>query len=332
MRPKITPVDVNTVVAGERAASAARPFRVGGFVRYAPVVFVLLWSTGFIAARYATRDSAPLTFLAVRLGAAALLLAIIAVVLRVPRPSIAATRWLVVSGIGMHAIYLGGVFIAINLGMPSGVGAVIAGMHPVVTALVGRSLLDERLARVQWLGIGLGLAGVVIVVVEKVVAHSGGVGVDALLASSLSVLGMSGGTLVQRRHGASVPLLWGTVAQYAGSTVVLLVAVVGFEGFRISFTASTVFALVWSTVVLSLGAVLIMLWLLKHQAAAKVSSLFFLTPALSALEGAVLFGEHLGVLAFVGFAVALAGVALVTRAGVAPQGSTIAKPLSNTSR
>jgi hypothetical protein len=125
---------------------------------------------------------------------------------------------------------------------------------------------------------------------------------------------MSGGTLVQRRHGASVPLLWGTVAQYAASTVVLAVAGVVFEDFRISFTASTVFALVWSTLVLSIGAVLIMLWLLQHQAAAKVSSLFFLTPALSALEGAILFHEHLGVLAFVGFGVAVTGVALVTRA------------------
>jgi len=278
------------------------------------VVFVLLWSTGFIAAHYATRDAAPLTFLAVRLGAAGALLAIIATVLRVPRPRLAEARWLMVSGIGMHAIYLGGVFIAIHLGMPSGVGAVIAGLHPVVTAFLGRSLLDERLARVQWLGIFLGLAGVIVVVLEKVFAHSSGVAAGALLASSLSVLGMSGGTLVQRRHGASVPLLWGTVAQYAASTVVLAVAGVVFEDFRISFTASTVFALVWSTLVLSIGAVLIMLWLLQHQAAAKVSSLFFLTPALSALEGAILFHEHLGVLAFVGFGVAVTGVALVTRA------------------
>jgi drug/metabolite transporter (DMT)-like permease len=117
---------------------------------------VLLWSTGFIVARYATRDAGPLTFLAVRMVIAASLLALVAVGTRSPRPSAVQTRWLVVSGLGMHAVYLGGVFIAIDLGMPSGVGALIAGLHPVVTALAARRVLHEQLVRLQWIGVGLG--------------------------------------------------------------------------------------------------------------------------------------------------------------------------------
>jgi drug/metabolite transporter (DMT)-like permease len=126
----------------------------------------------------------------------------------------------------------------------------------------------------------------------------------------LSVLGMSAGTLVQRRHGGSTPLLWGTAAQYLASSVVLAVAATVHDGEGFTPTARSLFALAWALVVLSIAAVLIMLWLLQRQAAARVSSLFFLTPALSAIEGAVLFGERLGPLAFAGLLVALTGVAL----------------------
>jgi drug/metabolite transporter (DMT)-like permease len=276
---------------------------------------VLLWSTGFIVARYATRDAGPLTFLAVRMVIAASLLALVATGTRSPRPSAVQTRWLVVSGLGMHAIYLGGVFIAIDLGMPSGVGALIAGLHPVVTALAARRVLHEQLVRLQWIGVGLGFLGVVAVVIDRLLAHSTGLTGWALLGSGLSVLGMSGGTLVQRRYAAQAPLLWGTVVQYSASAVVLGIGAVVFERIDIRFTAQTWFALAWAVVVLSIAAVLIMLWLLQRQAAAKVSSLFFLTPALSALEGALLFGERLGPLAVVGLVVGLMGVALVTRPG-----------------
>jgi drug/metabolite transporter (DMT)-like permease len=276
---------------------------------------VVLWSTGFIVARYATRDAGPLTFLAVRMVVAASLLALVAVGTRSPRPSAVQTRWLVVSGLGMHAVYLGGVFIAIDLGMPSGVGALIAGLHPVVTALAARRVLHEQLVRLQWIGVGLGFLGVVAVVVDRLLAHSTGLTGWALLGSGLSVLGMSGGTLVQRRYAAQAPLLWGTVVQYSASAVVLGIGAVVFERIDIRFTAQTWFALAWAVLVLSIAAVLIMLWLLQRQAAAKVSSLFFLTPALSALEGTLLFGERLGPLAVLGLAVGLVGVALVTRPG-----------------
>lgn len=258
----------------------------------------------------------------VRLGVAAVVLVVVARATDAPRPSRTELGWSAVSGVLLHAVYLGGLFVAIDHGLPTGIGALIAGLHPVITSLAAGPVLGERLRRVQWIGVGLGLAGVAAVVVDRLSAHATGITLAAVSWSVLSMLSMSAGTIVQRRRGGRTPLLWGTATHYVAATLVLVVPSVAVEHVRIEFTASTVFALLWATVILSIAAVLIMLWLLQREAAAKVSSLFFLTPALSTVEGAILFGERLGALAFVGLAVSLSGVALVTRQGSTPQGST----------
>lgn len=288
--------------------------RAGYAAAAAPAVFVFLWSTGFVVARYATDDAGPLTFLTVRVLIAGGVLALIAAVSGAPRPTRRGAAWSAVAGLGLQAAYLGGVFLAIDAGLPSGVSALIGALHPVVTAAVAGPLLGEHLRRIQWLGVGLGLAGVVAVVVDRLRDGTADVRAGAVIAVSVATLGMSVGTLVHRRRAADVPLLWGTVAQFASSAVVLGVGAVVVEGIEITFTTSTVWSLVWSVGVLSIAAVLTMMWLLGRRAAAKVSSLFFLFPALSAIEGAILFGERLGVLAVGGFALALLGVALTTRA------------------
>lgn len=293
------------MLAGETRASRV--------ARAAPVVFVFLWSTGFVVARYATDDAGPLTFLAVRLLIVAVILAGVSRLMSSARPTPAEAGWLSLTGVLMHAVYLGGVFIAVDHGLPSGVGALIAGLHPVVTSLLAGPVLGERLRRVQWVGVALGFAGVVAVVTDRLLAKSIGVSAGPLLASSLSTLGMSAGTLLQRQRCTNAPLLWGSTVQYAAAAGVLWVAAISVEGVEISFTASTWFALAWSVLVLSIAAVLILMWLLQRQAASTVSSLFFLTPALSTVEGAILFDERFGALAFVGLGAALAGVALVTR-------------------
>ena len=276
-------------------------------------MFVLLWSTGFIVARYGTRDAGPLTFLSLRLFVAAVVLLVVAQATAAPTIGRRAVGWAAVSGLGMHAVYLGGVFLAISWGMPSGVGALIAGLHPVITTVTARVLLRERLAPWQWVGVGLGFIGVIVVVVDHMRGSTADISAGALVAAGVSVLGMVGGTLVQRRHGANMPLLRGTVVQYLASAVVLTLGAAVHEGIRFQVTTRSMFALAWAIVVLSIAAVLIMLWLLQRRAAALVSSLFFLTPALSTIEGAILFGERIGVLAGVGLAVALLGVRLVTR-------------------
>lgn len=286
---------------------------MAGVQRAAPWLFVVLWSTGFIVARYATNDAGPLTFLAIRTWIATIILVVVARAIRAPRMSRDALVPAALAGLGMHAVYLGGVFIAIDMGLPSGLGALIAGLHPVVTSIFGRVVLRERLLPLQWLGVALGFAGVIAVVIDKMGDASASVPTGALVAMACAVLGMSGGTLVQRASGKEMPLLSGTATQYVAAGVAFTIVAIPREGFAFTVTTQFVLALAWATLVLSLAAVLIMMKLLTTHSAAGVSSLFFLTPALSTVEGAFLFGERVGLFSLVGLGVAGAGVWLTMR-------------------
>ena len=291
--------------------------------RVAPAIFVALWSTGFVVARYATTDAGPLTFLCVRMFIAAGLLWLIATGLRAPRMARSDWSAATIVGIFMHAIYLGGVFVAIDLGLPSGLSALIAGLHPVATSVAARVFLREQLSRKQIVGVFLGLVGVCAVVIEKLDATDSGVTTGAMIAMMVSILGLTVGTLVQRAFGKEMPLLRGTATQYLASGVVLAVASGFSESWRFEITSNTVFSMLWAVFVLSLGAVLLMMTLLARHTAAKVSSLFFLTPALSTIEGAILFDERLGALALVGLVIAIFGVRLTMQTAAAtPDTST----------
>ena len=276
-----------------------------------------------MVARYATTDAGPLTFLGVRMFIAAGLLWLIATAMRAP--SMTRSDWsaATIVGIFMHAIYLGGVFVAIDNGLPSGLSALIAGLHPVATSVAARVFLREQLSRKQIVGVFLGLVGVCAVVIEKLDAADGGVTTAAMIAMVVSIFGLTIGTLVQRAFGKEMPLLRGTATQYLASGVVLAVASGFSESWRFEITRYTVFSMLWAVVVLSLGAVLLMMTLLARHTAAKVSSLFFLTPALSTIEGAILFDERLGVLAVVGLVIAIFGVRMTMQTTAAtPDAST----------
>ncbi|MGA0863157.1 MAG: DMT family transporter [Ilumatobacteraceae bacterium] len=283
--------------------------------RFAPAFFVVLWSTGFLVARYATEDAGPFTFLAIRTAVAGALLWGVARAVgeaRVARGDLA-TQSLV--GVGMHAMYLGGVFAAINFGLPAGLSALIAGLHPVGTAVLSRWVLAEHLSVRQWVGTVLGMIGVAAVVIDRGVAGAGVSG-RALAAMAVAVAGMVGGTIIQRRRAGDVPLLGGTAVQYAATTAILAVPAVAVERWEFTLTQRSLLSFAWAIGVLSVAAVLTMLWLLKRREATSVSSLFFLTPALSALGAAVLFGERLGWSSAAGLVVALVGVRLVTAPAV----------------
>lgn len=282
--------------------------------KYAPALFVLLWSTGFIVARYGTNDAGPFTFLAIRLLLASGALWVIAALTKAPKLERIHIAPTVAVGICMHALYLGGVFFAVSQGLPSGVSALIAGLHPVLTSFVGNWLLQEKLKPLQWCGIALGVVGVVAVLIDRRNAHSSGITALAITAMFVSIIGMASGTVLQRAKGRAMPLLRGTSLQYVAASAVMFVLAITNEHWRFQSTARVWFSLAWAVVVLSIAAVLIMMVLLSKHAAARVSSLFFLTPALSTIEGAVLFRERLGALAVLGLAIALCGVWLTTRA------------------
>ena len=276
-----------------------------------------------MVARYATKDAGPLTFVCVRMFIAAGLLWLIATAMRAPRMTRSDWSAATIVGIFMHAIYLGGVFVAIDLGLPSGLSALIAGLHPVATSVAARVFLREQLSRKQIVGVFLGLVGVCAVVIEKLDATDSGVTTGAMIAMMVSIFGLTVGTLVQRAFGKEMPLLRGTATQYLASGVVLAVASGFSESWRFEITSNTVFSMLWAVFVLSLGAVLLMMTLLARHTAAKVSSLFFLTPALSTIEGAILFDERLGALALVGLVIAIFGVRLTMQTAAAtPDAST----------
>jgi drug/metabolite transporter (DMT)-like permease len=280
----------------------------------APALFVLLWSTGFVGAKYGLPYAEPFTFVGVRMAIAAASLALLAVVLRsagmVSRVQYGRAA---VVGIFLHAGYLGGIFYAISLGIPAGISAVVVSLQPVLTAVLAARVLGERPAARQWLGLLLGVAGVVLVVGPGIAAAGS--------AEPLSTAGLAGclialasgtlGTVYQKRHGDGIPLVWGTAVQYTAAAALLLAVAAAVEDMSIRWTGEFIVALVWLVVVLSLGAVLLLLLLLRRGTAAGVSSLYYLVPPAVAVEAFLLFGERVGALSLLGIVVTTLGVALV---------------------
>ncbi len=288
-------------------------------LRYAgPGVFVLLWSTGFVGAKYGLPYADPFPFLALRLVLAAGLLALLSAVTRSPLPrGPVQYRSAAVVGVLLHAGYLGGVFSGIALGVPAGVAAVITSLQPVLTAVLAVRVLDEPLLPRQLAGLVLGVGGVALVLAPGL-AGSGSLPVTGVAGCVLALVSGTAATLYQKRHGGAVPLLSGTAVQYAAAAAVLLLAAAVTGQSRIDVTGEFLLALGWLVVVLSLGAVLLLLVLLRRGTAASVSSLLYLVPPATALEALLLFDERLAAVSVAGIAVAATGVALVVRRSAAP--------------
>lgn len=279
--------------------------------RLAPGIFVFLWSTGFVGARLGLPDATPFAFLTLRLAIASCLLWLLAAVTRSPRPATARqTRDAAVVGVLLHAGYLGGVFFAISRGVPAGISAVIVSLQPVLVAVLAVRLLGERLIARQWAGLALGLAGVALVVLP---GAGGSLPAAGVAGCAVALLAGTVGTLYQKTHGEGIPLLSGTGVQYAAATTVLLALMLTVEDPSITWTVEFTIALVHLVLALSLGAVLLLLVLLRRGTASSVSSLFYLVPPATALEAYLLFDERLSGVSLAGVAVAVTGVALVLR-------------------
>lgn len=283
------------------------------FVRGMPVLFVLLWSTGFIGAKFGLPYAEPFTFLFVRFLLAIGLLAPLAVAARHswPRGWRPAAHQ-AVTGTLVHALYLGGVFWAIGQGLAAGVAALIVGLQPLLTAVAVGPLLGERVTARQWAGLGLGLTGVGMVVGEKLGATGlGALEPVALSGAFVALVAITAGTLYQKKFGGGIDLRVATIYQYVAAAVVMGAASLAFETGDIQWTGEFIFALGWLTLVLSLGAISLLMALIRMGEAARTASLFYLVPPVTAVTAWLLFGETLGPLALAGMAVAVAGVALV---------------------
>lgn len=280
----------------------------------APVVFVLLWSTGFVGARYGLPYAPPFTLLAVRMVIAAAALAVMATVVRSTWPRRTdAYRQSAVIGVLLHAGYLGGVFYAISVGLPVSVTALVVCLQPVVVAILAGPTLNERLITRQWLGIALGLVGALLVITPGLLNQGspGAYPPAAVIAVLIALCSAAAATLLQKRHGAGIAMLPGTAVQYTAAAVVLGALALATEDTTIDWTPAFIGAMAWLIVALSIGAVLIMFWLLRVGTATGVSSLYYLVPPVTLFEAYLLFGERLSPLALAGFGLATIGVALV---------------------
>jgi len=298
-------------VDGQESGVAESYLRRLKTARLAPYLFVFLWSTGFVGAKYGLPYADPFIFLSLRIFIAAVILIIIARILKFPvvlrRDEIAKSS---IIGLFLHAFYLGGVFFAISKGVSAGVAAVITSLQPVFVSLLAVKILGERLRRSQFIGLILGLIGVVLVLGPTFDSSVSKVGIAAVF---VALLGSTTATLMQKKFGAGIPMLSGTAYQYLAAGAVLAVAAVTTGGTHIDFTPKFVTSMVWLIIALSVGAVLLLLWLLNTGSAASVSSLFYLVPPATALEAYALFGEKVNSQGFLGIGITALGVWLVIR-------------------
>jgi drug/metabolite transporter (DMT)-like permease len=273
-----------------------------------PTLFVVLWSTGFIAAKYGLPFAPPFKFLLLRFACVGVLMTVVTLVTRAPWPATARqVAHVAIAALLVHACYLGGVFIAIAHGMPAGTSSMLVGLQPLLTVLIARAWLGERVVPRQWTGLLLGLAGVYFVVRHKV-DFSGDLA--GLLPITVALVAISIGTLYQKRFCSNVDLRSGAVIQFAACVLVYLPLVAFADERAVEWTPQFIFALGWSVVVLSVGAISLLYWLLRHGGAAEVARLFYLVPPVTAAMAFVLFGEKLDALALAGMALIAVGVAL----------------------
>ena len=278
-------------------------------IRAAPLTFVFLWSTGFIAAKYGLPYAEPFSFLAVRMALVVLILAAIVLISRPPLPTRKEALHSLVAGFFVHTLYLGGVFVSISQGVPAGISALIPGLQPVLMSTIASRWLGERVAPLQWAGLALGVFGVLLVLNDRNITIAGTT--TGWIATFVSLIGITLGTMYQKRHCGGIDWRPGNLVQYAGATFVFAIGAWLFETRVIDWTGHFVFALSWSVIVLSVLTVALMYWLIRRIPAAQVASLFYLVPASTAAIAWLIFDERLNALAIAGMAICALAVFLV---------------------
>lgn len=289
--------------------------------RLAPALFVFLWSTGWIVAKYAAKHADPLTFLVARhaLAACAFLTVCLIVGAKWPK-SRAQLGHAILSGIFLHGFYLAGVWYAIGQGVPAGLSGIIAGLQPLLTAMVAPLFLGERLKPLQKVGLALGFAGILIAISPQLLdvfeRGLGGLGFPVII-NLIAMSSVTYGTLHQKRHLQEGDLLSIATLQFVGALIVTIPLALMLENLRFDWTHEAVLAMGWSVFGLSMGAVGLLLYLIRRGQVSRAASLIYLMPPVVAIEAAILFGEPLTWPMIIGTVIVVAGVYMVNRKGKA---------------
>jgi drug/metabolite transporter (DMT)-like permease len=282
-------------------------------VRFAPFLFVLLWSSSFISTKVGLRHLSPLLFVAIRLTACAVVLVAMMFILRRSWKSLANWRWLhcAIAGALLNGVGLMGPHVGLLIA-PAAHIALVQSLTPLLTAALGLMLLHERLRTAQWWGLILGLAGVGLVVGEAALENAARF--QGLMLAFVGVLGLVAGTLYFGRFCRDVPLLPSVTAQFVSAAVVSALSTWLLERSHADWTQATIAAVAWNTVMVSLGGMGLYSAMLVRGSVARVSANFYLVPGTVAVLAWLLLGEEPGVLAIVGLIVASAGCRLVSAA------------------
>jgi drug/metabolite transporter (DMT)-like permease len=278
--------------------------------RAAPAIFVVFWSTGFVATKYVLSGAEPLTYLAIRMVVVVGLMAVIAAIARPKWPDRIGIAHSVVAGILVHGFYLGGTAIAIAHSIPAGLSALIPGLQPILTSTIASRWFGERVTPLQWAGLVVGLAGVVLILHSRPMSGEAGWG---WLASGVSLVSITLGTLYQRHYCGKIDWRAGNLVQYIGVTIFFGIAAWLFEDNAVRWTTEFVLAMAWLVIVLSIGSIGLLYWLIRRSAATSVASLFYLVPAVTAVMAYLLFGERLDAIAIVGMVACAGAVFIVNR-------------------
>jgi len=284
--------------------------------RYAPALFVFLWSTGFVGAKFIVPYAEPFTFLTIRYFFAALILFLIAAAFKQPL-KLTKDQFKASFAVGMllHVIYIGGVFYAVSLGVSAGISAVIVSIQPVLVSLFAVPFLGERLRWVQVVGLFLGVAGIALLLLPKVFQgdYTATTSLTGIFICVIALLGTSGGYLVQKKLGGEIPFLSGTGAQYAVSAIAFAILSSSTEDQIIQWVPQFFFGLTWIVLMLSIASIVLLYGMLRTGSASKVSSLYYLVPPTAAVQAYFLFDEVIAPIGIIGMALAGLGVVLVMR-------------------
>jgi drug/metabolite transporter (DMT)-like permease len=276
-------------------------------------IFIIIWSSGFIVSRLGMPFSEPMTFLFLRFSGVCVLMLPIILWKKIPWPSPKQIVHIAVAGSLLQFGYLAGVWISVRAGMPAGLSALIVGLQPILTALFAYFVAEKINSR-QWLGLFLGLIGVVLVLSAKLNTH--GVTMSNILWNVFALISITAGTIYQKKNCPSFDLRIGSFIQFMTSAFISGLAAIAFETRVVQWSNEMIGALVWSIFFISIGAISLLFVLIRRGNATKVSSIMYLTPPTTAVLAWIFFKEPLTPIIVIGTIVTSLGVLLVNQSPV----------------
>ncbi|MUK78209.1 EamA family transporter [Aliivibrio fischeri] len=281
--------------------------------KFIPFLFVILWSSGFIGAQYGLQFAEPATFLFIRMSINIILFISLLYCLKSILPKGKNALHSLISGFLIHGLYLGGTYQAIALGMPSGLCALIVGIQPILTAIILVSFQKQRLLLIQWIGLSIGFIGISLVVQGNMNWLNTDHKYIAYGFASIALFGITLGTLYQKRYCKDNNLIGCTIWQYIAALLVFLPIALFKENMAVTWNSQFVFGVMWLVLIVSVAAVLLLLYMIKQGSSSSVASIFYLVPPMTALQAWVVFNEQFSIQEAIGFTLAAMAVYLVSK-------------------